>query len=164
MDEVLGSFLTFRLGDELFGTPVGKVLEILEVPRITKVPKSPHFMRGVINLRGNVLPVMDSRVKFGLPHAEDTQNTCIIVLAIKLDGQEISIGAVVDSVQEVLDIDGESIQPPPAMGGKFKSEFVEGMVKAEDQFIMLLDVDRVFTSNEVSILHDLSELPISVKN
>jgi purine-binding chemotaxis protein CheW len=151
----LQSYLTFRLDNEIFAANVSKVLEILEIPRITKVPQSPAYMRGVINLRGNVMPVIDARAKFGLPQAEDTINSCIIVLNIEIDGQYITIGTVVDAVQEVMDIQEEDIQPSPAIGSKYKSEFIRGMVKSNDQFIMVLDPDVVFSSDEASILQDL---------
>jgi purine-binding chemotaxis protein CheW len=153
--KLLQSYLTFRLDNEIFAANVSKVLEILEIPRITKVPQSPAYMRGVINLRGNVMPVIDARAKFGLPQAEDTINSCIIVLNIEIDGQYITIGTVVDAVQEVMDIQEEDIQPSPAIGSKYKSEFIRGMVKSNDQFIMVLDPDVVFSSDEASILQDL---------
>jgi purine-binding chemotaxis protein CheW len=148
------SFLTFRLGDELFAASVDKVLEILEIPRITKVPESPAFLRGVINLRGNVLPVIDTRVKFRLPQIDDNINSCIIVLSVAIDNTPITIGAVVDAVQEVMEIEQKSVQPAPTVGSKYKSEFLEGMVKVKDHFIMMLNLDRVFSADEASILND----------
>ena len=155
--ETLNSFLTFRLGDELFAANVSKVLEILEIPKITKVPRSPAFMRGVVNLRGNVLPVIDTRNKFGLPFADDTVNSCILVLSIELEGKEITLGAIVDEVQEVMEIDFNTIQSVPTVGAKYKTEFIEGMVKLHEQFIMVLNLDMVFTSDEVSLLEGLTE-------
>lgn len=154
--DVLKSYLTFKLGDELFAANVGKVLEILEIPRITKVPRSPAYMRGVINLRGSVLPVIDARSKFGLPEAEDTIDSCIIVLDIEMEDHHITIGTVVDAVQEVMDIDDKQIQPAPSIGSRYKSEFIDGMVKINEQFIMMLNLDKVFSSSEVSILNELT--------
>lgn len=154
--EVMKSYLTFRLGDELFAANVGKVLEILEIPRITKVPRSPTYLRGVINLRGNVLPVIDARTKFGLPVVADTENSCIIVLHIEIDGAPITVGTVVDGVQEVIEIDEKDVQPAPSIGSKYKTEFIDGMVKTNDQFIMMLNLDKVFSSDEVSILQDIT--------
>lgn len=150
------SFLTFRLSDELFAANVAKVHEILEIPRITKVPGSPDYMRGVINLRGNVLPVVDTRVKFSLPTAQDTVDSVIIVLSLEVADQALVTGAIVDSVQEVLDIDEKEVQPAPEIGSKYKSEFIEGMVKYEDQFIMLLNLDLVFSTEEASIMQELT--------
>jgi len=161
--ETLNSFLTFRLGDELFAANVSKVLEILEIPKITKVPRSPAFMRGVVNLRGNVLPVIDTRSKFGLPSVDDTVNSCILVLNIEMEEKEIRLGAIVDEVQEVMEIDAAMIQPLPTVGAKYKTEFIEGMVKLNEQFIMVLNLNLVFTSSEVTLLEGLSEAE-SIKN
>lgn len=152
---VLSSYLTFRLGDELFAANVGKVLEILEVPKVTKVPRSPDYMRGVINLRGSVLPVIDTRTKFGLPPTEDTVNTCVLVMRVTIEGQNMTIGATVDSVQEVMEIENEHIQATPSIGSRYKSEFLDGMVKINEQFIMILNLDLVFSSGEATILQDL---------
>jgi len=154
--DVLKSYLTFRLGDELFAANVGKVLEILEIPRITKVPRSPHYMRGVVNLRGSVLPVIDARAKFGLPEVDDTINSCIIVLDVEIEDHHITIGTVVDGVQEVMDIEDGHIQPAPSIGSRYKSEFIDGMVKINEQFIMMLNLDKVFSSEEANILQDIS--------
>ena len=142
-------YLSFRLGDEFFAIRVERVFEILEVPRITKVPRTPTYMRGVINLRGNVLPVIDTAAKFGMPHVADTVDTCIMVLNIRMENEEVTLGAVVDSVQEVLEILPDQVQPAPSIGSKFKSEFIEGMVKIKEQFIMLLNLDRAFSTEEI---------------
>ena len=155
MTDTLNSFLTFRLGDELFAANVSKVIEILEVPKITKVPRSPDFMRGVVNLRGNVLSVIDSRTKFGLPPVADTINTCIIVMVVNVEGQDITMGVIVDAVQEVMEIEDSNIQALPEIGSKYKTEFIEGMVKRDDQFIMILNMNLLFSANEVSILQDI---------
>jgi purine-binding chemotaxis protein CheW len=154
MDKNLTSYLTFKLGDELFAASVSKVIEILEIPKITKVPRSPEFMRGVVNLRGNVLSVIDSRIKFGLPSVEDTVNTCIIVMTVELDGQTVTMGLVADAVKEVVEIDNADIQNLPEIGSKYKSEFIQGMVKRDDHFIMILNIDLLFTSEEASMLQD----------
>jgi len=151
------SYLTFRLGEESFAAHVSYVLEILEVTKITRVPRSPEYMRGVVNLRGNVLPVIDTRQKFGFETVADTVNTCIIVLNIETDKQKIMLGALVDSVQEVLDIDPATIQQPPSLGSKYRSEFIEGMVKEGDQFVMILNAALVFSTDEVTILREISE-------
>lgn len=142
-------YLSFRLGEELFAVNVAKVLEILEITKITKVPKSPEYMRGVINLRGSVLPVIDTRAKFDMELTTDTVNTCIMVLNIEMEGENLVLGALVDAVQEVLEIGGEQIKPAPTIGSKYKSEFIDGMVKIDEQFIMLLNMDRVLSSNEL---------------
>jgi purine-binding chemotaxis protein CheW len=150
----INSYLTFKLGDEIFGANVGKVLNILEMTKITKVPKAPLYMKGVINLRGSVLPLIDTRIKFDLGETEYTTNTCILVLDIDLNGEAVHVGALVDSVQEVLEIDDSKIQPPPSIGSKYKSEFIEGMAKINDEFIMLLNMDLIFSTTEISLLRE----------
>jgi len=151
------SYLTFRLGDESFAAHVTYVLEILEVTKITRVPRSPEYMRGVVNLRGNVLPVIDTRMKFGFDRIEDTVNTCIIVLNIESEKQKVTLGALVDSVQEVLDIESSRIQAPPTLGSKYRTEFIEGMVKEGDQFVMILNTSLVFSTDEVLMLREVTE-------
>ncbi len=145
----VASYLSFTLEDELFAIPVEKVQEILSVTKITKVPKSPLYMKGVINLRGSVLPVIDTRIKFGMPQIEQTVNTSIIVLSIFLEGETILLGAQVDGVREVLEIKPDQIQPAPKIGSKYKSEFIEGMVKKEETFIILLHIDSVLSTDEL---------------
>lgn len=152
----INSYLTFKLGDEMFGANVGKILNILEMTKITKVPKSPPYMKGVINLRGSVLPLIDTRVKFDLGETEFTTSTCILVLDIELNNESVHVGALVDSVQEVIEIDDSQIQPPPSIGSKYKSEFIEGMAKINDEFIMLLNMDLIFSTQEISLLRESS--------
>jgi purine-binding chemotaxis protein CheW len=142
-------FLTFKLGEEIFAVEVAKVREILDVSTITKVPQTPEFMRGVINLRGGVVPVIDLRLKLGMSGTEQTVNTCIIVQEISLDDETVVLGTLADSVQEVFDLDGEGIEPAPRIGTKLHTEFLQGMVKHNDGFIMLLDIDRVFSAEEL---------------
>jgi purine-binding chemotaxis protein CheW len=160
MEKSLTSYLTFKLGDELFAAKVAKVNEILEIPKITRVPRAPEFMRGVVNLRGNVLSVIDSRLKFGLPPTEDTINTCIIVMNIQIENQDITLGMIADAVKEVIEIDQQSIQAPPEMGSKYRSEFIDGMVKSGEQFIMLLNIDLLFSNEEATILQDANPIPV----
>ncbi len=152
----INSYLTFKLEDEIFGANVSKVLNILEMTKITKVPKAPNYMKGVINLRGAVLPLIDTRIKFDMGETNYTTNTCILVLDIDMAGESVHVGALVDSVQEVIEIDDASIQPPPSIGSKYKSEFIEGMAKINDEFIMLLNMDLIFSTDELSLLRDSS--------
>ena len=142
-------FLTFKLGEEIFAVEVAKVREILDVTTITKVPQTPEFMRGVINLRGGVVPVIDLRLKLGMTRTETTVNTCIIVEEICLDQETVILGTLADSVQEVFDLDGDQIEPAPRIGTKLNTEFLKGMVKRNDSFIMILDIDRVFSASEL---------------
>jgi purine-binding chemotaxis protein CheW len=151
---VLNSYLSFSLGEEVFAANVGKVLNILEMTKITEVPKAPDYMKGVINLRGTVLPVVDTRIKFGMTPTEYTTNTCIVVMEVEMEGENIQVGALVDSVKAVLEIEDSEIKPPPSIGSKYKSEFINGMVKVDDKFIMLLDMEKVFSSDEIISLKE----------
>jgi purine-binding chemotaxis protein CheW len=141
--------LTFKLGEEVFAVNVAKVREILDFTTVTKVPQTPDFMRGVINLRGSVVPVVDMRLKFGLSATEKTVNTCIIVMEIVLDGDTSIVGALADSVQEVLELEPEQIEPAPRIGTKLNTEFLVGMGKHNETFIMILNIDKVFTFDEI---------------
>ncbi|MFW5657944.1 MAG: chemotaxis protein CheW [Bacteroidota bacterium] len=153
-EKTINSYLTFKLGEELFAANVSKVLNILEMTKITKVPKAPEYMKGVINLRGIVLPVVDTRLKFSMEETTYTTNTCILVLDVEVAGDSVQVGAIVDSVQEVLEIDDSDIQPPPSIGSKYKSEFIEGVAKEEEEFIMILNMDLIFSSDELSMLKE----------
>ncbi|MBN1596954.1 MAG: chemotaxis protein CheW [Bacteroidales bacterium] len=153
----INSFLSFRIGSEVFAANVRNVLNILEMTKITKVPKASSYMKGVINLRGNVLPIIDSRLKFGLEETEYTTNTCIIVLELHIGNDPITVGAIVDSVNEVLEIDDDNILPPPGIGTNFRSDFLKGMAKKDEGFIMLLDVEKVFATDEVVDIQNITE-------
>ncbi|NJD39086.1 MAG: chemotaxis protein CheW [Geobacter sp.] len=147
-------YLTFKLADEIFALDVAKVREILEYTSITKVPQTPEFMRGVINLRGSVVPVIDMRLKFGMSTTEQTINTCIIVVEVTLDGDTTVLGALADSVQEVVELEPELIEPAPHIGTRLNTDFIKGMGKHEDQFVMILDIDKVFSESEMASLQD----------
>lgn len=142
------SYLTFNLGNETFAASVEKVLNILEMTPITKVPKSPVYMKGVINLRGNVLPVIDLRIKFGMPASEITVDSCIVVLNTEIDNELIVLGILVDGVSEVLEIEDDKIEPSPTIGTKYKPEFLKGIWKRENGFVMILNIDLIFSTNE----------------
>lgn len=143
------SYLTFKLGDEVYAVHVSKVLNILEMTNITKVPKSPDYMKGVINLRGMVLPVIDTRKKFGMKEVEYTDKTCIVVMDLELDGELVNIGTLVDEVVAVLEIEEDKIEAPPALGKAYRSDFLKGVARVEDEFIMILDMIRIFSTNEI---------------
>lgn len=144
------SFLSFKIGKELFAAHVAHVNNIIEVPRITEIPETPEFMKGVINLRGSVLPVIDTCIKFNHPPIEFTTTTCILVLDINYDGNTIPVGALVDNVNEVLEIEQEQILPPPELNGlESANDFIEGMVNQDEQFIMLLNIDKLFDSESL---------------
>ena len=145
-------YLTFKLDDETFALDVAKVREILEESSITKVPQTPDFMRGVINLRGSVVPVVDMRLKFGMSATEQTVNTCIIVAEVVMDGDTTVLGALADSVQEVVEMEPENIEAAPHIGTKLNADFIRGMGKIDSRFVMILDIDKVFSSDELSDL------------
>ncbi|MFO7766734.1 MAG: chemotaxis protein CheW, partial [Pelovirga sp.] len=143
-------YLTFKLDQEIFALSIAKVREVLDFTEITKVPKTPDFMRGVINVRGGVVPVMDLRVKFGMEPTPQTVNTCIIIVEIIIEGEKTILGALADQVEEVLDLDPDQIEPAPRVGTGLRTEFIKGMGKRDDQFIIILDIDRVFSSEELA--------------
>jgi len=143
-------YLTFRIGDELFALDVLQVREVLDLSTITKVPGTPDFMRGVINVRGSVVPVMDLRCKFGLPETEHTLDTRIVVMELKIEGEVTVLGTLADSVNEVIDLEPGQIEPPPKIGMRWRTEFIRGIGKREDQFIIILDIDRVFSAEELA--------------
>ncbi len=145
-------YLTFELADEVFALDVAKVREILELTTITKVPQTPEFMTGVINLRGSVVPVVDMKLKFGMSMTVQTVNTCIIVVEVNLEGSTIVLGALADSVREVVEMEPESIEPAPRIGTKLDTDFIKGMGKIDDHFVMILDIDKIFSSAELSNL------------
>ncbi len=150
--DTLRSFLTFRMMDEVFAIDVLKVIEILELSKITKVPRAPEFMVGIINLRGNVLPVIDARTKFGMPKKEATVETCIIVMDIDVDDDVVTLGALVDSVSEVIEIQAEAIQKSPSIGARYNSDFIDGLVKKDDDFVMILNIGKAFSQDELGQL------------
>jgi purine-binding chemotaxis protein CheW len=145
-------YLTFNLGEESFALDVAHVREILEFTTVTKIPQTPDFMRGVINLRGSVVPVMDMRAKFNLSMVEKTIDTCIIVVEVSLGEETTILGALVDSVQEVFELEPDQIEPAPKIGTGFKTEFIKGMGKRDERFIIILDIDRVFSEDELEIV------------
>lgn len=147
-------YLTFKLGNEIFATDVAKVREVLDLTPITSIPRTPEFMAGVINLRGSVVPVVDFRLCFGMSKTENTRNTCIVVVEVVLDGESIVIGALADSVEEVIDLEPEQIEPAPRIGAHIRTDFIRGMGKRDTQFIMILDIDRVFSAEELAAVRN----------
>ncbi len=147
-------YLTFKLDEEVFSIEISKVREVLDFTTITKVPRTPDFMRGVINLRGNVVPVVDMRLKFGMTKTENTVNTCIIIVEISLDGDTTVLGALADSVQEVIELEPGQIEPAPRIGTRLNTEFIKGMGKRNDHFIIILDIDKIFSIDELSLVRD----------
>jgi purine-binding chemotaxis protein CheW len=141
--DLAGQYLTFVLADETYGVAILKVQEIIGLVDVTKVPRLPDFVRGVINLRGKIIPVVDLRLKFSLAGTEDTDRTCIIVMQVTSSDDEVTMGIIVDEVSEVTDIEAGRIEPPPSFGSAVHGDFIVGMGKLDERVIMLLDVDRV---------------------
>lgn len=146
-----GKYLTFTLGGEDYGIGILKIKEIIGMMPVTTMPQTPDFVKGVINLRGKVIPVMDLRLRFGMDAMDYTERTCIIVVEIDGTGAggTIQVGIVVDSVSEVLNIKGEDIEETPAFGTKLNTDYILGMAKMEGGVKILLDIDRVLTSDEL---------------
>ncbi len=145
-------YLTFRLGEEVFALDITKVREVLDFTTATRVPRTPAFMRGVINLRGTVVPVVDLRLKFGMTVTERTVNTCVIIAEVTVDGETTLLGALADSVQEVIELGADSIEPAPRIGTRLKTEFIKGMGKQNDRFVIILDIDQVFSADELALV------------
>ncbi|MBN2347719.1 MAG: purine-binding chemotaxis protein CheW [Bacteroidales bacterium] len=153
----INSYLSIRIGAELFAINVKNILNILEISKITKIPKSPDYIKGVINYRGSVLPVIDSRLKFNIEELGYTPNTCIVVIELHMGKELLSIGAIVDEAKEVLQINDRNILPFPGIGTSYKTEFLKGMSKWEDGFIMILDVEKVFADNEIIDIQSIAK-------
>jgi len=153
-------YLTFKLDEEIFALDIAKVREVLDYTTITKVPRTPEFMRGVINLRGSVVPVVDMRLKFGMTKTDKTVNTCIIIVEITLVGETVVLGALADAVHEVIELEPEQIEPAPKIGTRLKTDFIRGMGRRNDAFIILLDIDKVFSSDELSLVQDAEKFGV----
>lgn len=149
-------YLTFKLDGDEFAVDVQKSREIVDLKSVTKVPQSPDFMLGVINLRGSVVPVIDMRLKFGMEKAEATQSTSIVVMDVLVGEETVIVGAVVDSVEEVMELDSSQIEPAPRIGTRLNTEFIKGMGKQNDQFLIILDIDRVFSTDELLLVQDVA--------
>lgn len=149
-----GKYLTFTLGHESYGIAVLKVREIIRVPDITAVPQMPDHVKGVINLRGKVIPVADLRVKFQLSDIQDTERTCIVVVQVKLaSGAQPLIGLIVDSVEEVANIPSTDIEPTPDFGANLETDYILGMAKVKGTVKTLLDIDRVVAADTIATLN-----------
>ncbi len=144
----VNQYLTFTLNGEVFGIATERVLEVLDYTDITPVPQTPDFLCGVINLRGSIVPVVDMHRKFDLPVSKHTVNTCIIIVSATVDGESTSIGAVADSVREVLDLDPACIEATPRLGTRMNTDFVHGVGKHNEDFILLLNIDTIFSTEQ----------------
>lgn len=154
-------FLTFTLAEDVFAIDVTMAREILDVCDVTRVPQTPDYMMGVINLRGSVVPVIDMRLKFGMDHVEQTRESCIVVVEVDVDGESVVVGALADSVREVLDLEPSQIEPPPRIGTRLNTEFIKGMGNLDDRFVIILDINKVFSAEELALVQGLSDRPES---
>jgi len=151
-DTAFNQYLTFTLSDENYAVSVGKVREVLEYTRITKLPRTADYMKGIINLRGSGVPVIDLHLKFGMAETPVGKDTAIIVLDVRGQDGDVVVGALADAVHEVIEISAEDVEPAPRFGTKLAAEFIQGVGKSDDGFIIILDIDRIFNSEEVEML------------
>src|SRR3954469_12291692 len=145
-------YLTFKLGDELFAIQVAQVREVLELSQITKVPTAPSYLRGVINVRGKATPVVDLRLKFGLPSTPDKLETRVVVMELELEGETTVVGGIADSVHEVIELDAGQIAPPPRVAMRWRNELIKGMGRRGEQFIIILDINAVFAHQSPALI------------
>jgi purine-binding chemotaxis protein CheW len=150
-------YLTFMLGGEMFAIGILGIKEIIEYAGLTEVPMMPECIRGVINLRGAVVPVMDLSARFGKPASAVTKRTCIVIVEVEADGERQDMGVVVDAVNAVLEIPSSEIEPPPAFGARIRTDFIEGMGKVNGKFVILLNVNRVLSIEEIGALAQVGE-------
>ncbi len=142
-------YLTFTLGDDQFALETSVVSEVLEMMSVTRIPRTPGFLRGVINLRGNAATIVDLRVKFGMGQTTPTENTCIIVTERDYDGEHLHVGILADSVAEVMEFSDKAILETPEMGTAIDASFLAGIARREDEFIMIFDPDKLFALDEL---------------
>jgi purine-binding chemotaxis protein CheW len=156
----VNQYLTFTLDGEQYAISVGKVREVLEHTKITKLPRTEEFMKGIINLRGAGVPVIDLRLKFGLVETPITKDTSIIVMEVESLEGPVIVGALADAVHEVVDIDEKSVEPAPRFGTRLSAEFIKGVGKRDESFIILLDIDRIFNAEEISVIASNKDAPV----
>ncbi len=156
ISKLAGKFLTFKLGQEEYGLEIMTVVEIIGLMEITPVPRTPDFIRGVINLRGKIIPVIDLRLKFDLPFKQDTERTCIIVVQIDNGTNQVTMGIIVDEVSEVIYIGADQIEPTPSFGSGVDTEFIMGVGQVGQNVIMLLNIGKILTTGEINLVDQVS--------
>ena len=160
----VSEYLSFQLAEELFALDIGRVREVIEFTSVTKVPRMPVYMRGIINLRGGVVPVIDMRQKFGMGETQKDINTCVIILEVRVGENLVVLGAMADAVDEVFDLTPEQIEPAPRIGTHLNTRFLKGMGKKGEEFILLLDIDNVFSDHELQQAAERSEASADTDN
>ena len=161
-DNTAWQYLTFQQNKEFFGIDIRRIKEVLEIRDITPLPRSSEFMRGVINLRGQVVPVIDLKLKFGFDKTEFTVDTCIIILELKIGGDICFFGVLADSVNEVIDIADDDIAPPPKIGSNVDTAYIYGVGKIDQSFVVILDAFNLCTLEEMDVIHGALEEEITV--
>jgi len=146
---MVNSYLTFMLGNEKFAVPASTAISILEMCPITELPKMPNYLKGIINLRGKILPIIDLKLKMGMPETARTKNTCIVVVDIFVNGESVLFGAIVDAVMAVVEFSNSDIANLPSLGSKYRSEFISGVINIDESFIIILDLDSIVTLDEI---------------
>ena len=161
-EEQARQYLTFLLGGEMFAIGILNIKEIIEYGSLTEVPMMPEFIRGVINLRGAVVPVVDLSARFGRKRTEVTRRTCIVIIEVETDGEKHDVGVVVDSVSEVLEIPATEIEPAPSFGTKIRADFIQGMGKVSGKFVIILSVNNVLSLDDLALLEHAagSDVPL----
>ena len=157
INSVHSQYLTFILGREIFALDISKVREVLEISTVSEIPRTPEYMRGVINLRGHAVPVVEMRSKLGMTSIKDTIDTCIIILEVGFGDEKLVLGALVDSVREVFEMLDETIEPAPKMGAAIKADYILGMGRQGEQFIIIVDVDAIFSGEDLKQAMDLKQ-------
>lgn len=157
INSTTNQYLTFTLNKDIYALDISSVREVLELTPITRIPRTPKFMRGVINLRGHAVPVVDMRLKFGMSRTEDTINTCIIIVEVVFDGEGTVMGALADSVREVIELTESMIEEPPRMGTTIKTDFIRGMGKQDDDFVIILDINKILSVEELAMLKSVQQ-------
>lgn len=153
---MLNTYLSFTIYNELYAIEIEKVLEVLEKQELTRVPNAPPVIMGVLNFRGHIVPVYESRTKFNLPPRQADSGYVIVIIQLRTETQLFYVGAIVDKVNEVITIDDEDIKPVPLMSKEFNPEFIKGIANVEDQFLMIFEVDKIFSSSEISNLKSIA--------
>jgi len=159
--EASAQYLTFALGEEVFAVDIRTVREIIQYGAMTTVPLMPDFVRGVINLRGAVVPVIDLHARFGRPAATVGQKTCIVIFDAMRDGERVELGLLVDSVSEVVEIPAQQIEPPPSFGVAVRRDFIHGMGKLANRFVIILAPDKAFDVDEMAQLCESAQVPVA---
>jgi purine-binding chemotaxis protein CheW len=155
-----GQYLGFQIAEEEYAIDILRVREILEYDEVTRVPTTPPSIRGVINLRGRVVPVVDLAVRFGLPEREVTRKTCIVVVEVDLEGESTVLGVLADSVSQVMDLAAGDVVPPPPFGSRVRVDWLRGIGRVDRRFVLLLDIDRVLSAEELRAAEKLDRAPL----